>query len=193
MKKKIYISLFVFVIIIIVVVIIFLFDIKTELNHKTEIESIKSEKLSLELYTNQFIVESVLNNNTTLKDGIKIIELKSVVESCKPKLVYRYSALNCTACIDFGTTKLENYFKDYNSNSDVVVVVSDFPSNYKARSVNFFNIEKSMLGLSIERANLPFYFLLCGNNIRHVFIPDKNFPEYTDAYLKEIKKRYFNP
>ena len=57
---------------------------------------------------------------------------------------------------------------------------------------NQINIGKNNLELPIEKSNVPYFFVLIGNNVQHVFMPDKSNPEYTNIYLKEIKKRYFN-
>lgn len=35
------------------------------------------------------------------------------------------------------------------------------------------------------------YFLLINGKVQHLFIPEKKFPNYTDVYLKTMKKRYF--
>jgi hypothetical protein len=108
-----------------------------------------------------------------------------------PILVYRYSVLNCDICVKFGNSKIEEHFPDYKNNSKLLFIISGFPANYTINHTNFLDLQKNSLGLPVENSNQPLYFILINNYIHHVFIPEKNFPENTDTYLQEIKKRYF--
>ncbi len=161
-----------------------------------EVELIKSEKFTQELYTKQNVSESVINNNIPIRiqqdfflysDGKKADLLSS-----KPILVYRFSALSCSTCVDFGKNKIQDYFSDYKNSPDLLFVASGYPSNYQVDLKNFLNIGKNSLGLPLEQTNLPFYFILIDGIVQQVFIPDKSSSEYTDIYLEEIKRRYFN-
>jgi hypothetical protein len=154
-----------------------------------ESETIKSEKFAFELYVKQNIVEDVINNNFY----IDIFDKKEIfsVQSNKPILVYRHSAFNCDVCVNFGNSKIEEHFPDFKKNSDLLFVISDYPPEHYSSHINALDLKKNKLGLPIENANQPFYFVLINNCIRHIFIPDKSFPSYTDIYLQEVKKRYF--
>lgn len=155
---------------------------------------LETENLKLELYSKELLQESVLNNG--LNVNLSEIECfnennKTTIDVEKPKLVYYYSALNCSSCVEFGENKLKDHFSDYENNNNLLFVISDYPGDKQVAYMNCFNLRKNYLKIPIEQANLPFYFLLINNQIEHMFIPDKAFPEYTDTYLQEIKKRYF--
>ncbi|MDD4781811.1 MAG: hypothetical protein PHT02_14575 [Tissierellia bacterium] len=154
-----------------------------------EVESLKSEKLLSNFYIKQTIQESVINDNLY----IDILEKDAFAHynKDKPLLVFRYSALNCNECVEFGFKKIEEFFDDYKKNSNLLFVLSDHISEKETQNNNI-NLKKEKLGLPFENSNQPFYFLLFDNQVRHVFIPDKNYPEYTDTYLSEIKRRYFS-
>lgn len=109
----------------------------------------------------------------------------------KPVLIFRYSALNCDACIEYGKQKLKEHFDNYEENPFIKRVVSNYPSISEDNKENLIDLKKKNMGLLLENSNLPFFCILKGNQIIHVFIPDKGFPKYTDLYLKEIKSRYF--
>jgi len=158
-------------------------------------DKIKSEMLNLDLFTKQSIYEAVINNNKDLKFSEKLIfnhKLDKDFSVNRPVLVFRYSAYNCNVCTEFGIKKLEENFSDYKNNADLLFILSDFPLDNKIEYSNFIDLNKERLGIPLENANLPFFFMLIGGHVQHVFIPDSNLPEYTDIYLKEVKKRYFD-
>ena len=151
------------------------------------------ERLKLTFYTKQLLQESVVNDGEILNllDKDILNQNNEIFISDKPRLVYRYSALNCSSCIEFGKSKLEEHFPNFENDDDLLFIISDYPINKKVSYTNCLNLNKNNLGLSIELGNQPFYFLLINNQVEHVFIPDKSFAEYTDIYLQKIRKRYF--
>lgn len=159
-----------------------------------ETESLKSEMFIQELYTKQNVNEGVVNNGLPIilpKDFLAEADGLNLSNS-NPILVYRFSALSCNTCVEFGLNKIKDYFPDYNNNPNLFVIVSGYPSKYQMDLENFLNIGNTSLGLPLEQTNLPFYFILIDGLAHQVFIPDNNLFEYTDVYLQEIKRRYFN-
>jgi len=152
-------------------------------------EAIKSERFMFEMYTKQTIIEEVVNSHLYL--SLPENNVPFSIQKDIPVFVYRYSAFNCDVCVKFGNSKIEEYFSDKKDNRKLLHIISDFPSNYKIPNANVLDLQKNNLGLPLENANQPFYFVLINNYVCHVFIPDNNFPDYTDTYLQEIKKRYF--
>jgi len=155
-----------------------------------EIEINKSDKFMFEMYTKQNCVEEIVNSYLHLNLSEQIVSFS--VQHDTPIFVYRYSAFNCDVCVKFGNTKIEEYFSDKKNSQQLLYIISDFQSNNNIQNAKVIDIKKNNLGLPVENSNQPFYFVLINNCIRHVFIPDKSFPDYTDLYLREIKKRYFN-
>jgi hypothetical protein len=156
----------------------------------SESEKEKFDQLFFELYIKQNIAEGVINNHLYLnlsdkKEGF-------FVERDKPILVYRYSAINCHPCVRFGISKIEEHFAEYKNSSKVLHIISEFPSSNENPRTNVLDLQRSRLRLPVENTNQPYYFVLINNYVQHVFVPEENFPEQTDVYLREIKKRYFN-
>jgi hypothetical protein len=62
----------------------------------------------------------------------------------------------------------------------------------RINKINFkvFNIRN--LGLPIERANTPFYFIADGSGfVKLVFVPRKEYPKLYEKYFEIITKRFF--
>ena len=194
MKKTIFEFAFLIVILLISCIgIKLLLELKEDIAPNKEIESIKSEQLNLDLFISQNIYETISNNDLHLNNNDIVSYFKKIGNNTNnPILLYRYSAFSCDICVKFGDNKLKDYFTDYKNNLDLLFIVSDFPVDEHFAYSNLINLGKTNLDLPIEQANLPFYFMLIDNKVQHVFVPDKSFPEYTDGYLKEIKRRYFN-
>ncbi len=161
----------------------------------------KPEKRSYhqDIYIHQHLYEAVQNDNTAIvlpgTENAMYPSIKNLVDSShkKPVLVCRFSSLACQICIDHMITIMEEHFKDYDTNPQIRFVASDYNPQMRLPVNNAMNIQKERLGLPAESSSLPFLFVLIDGEANHLFIPDKEFPEYTETYLKEIKKRYLNP
>ncbi len=178
-----------FGIVLLVVLVLSCFTLKVLLEkeggNNRELESLKSEQLGFDYYVRQIVLESIANNGL-------LVDLPQRTGNEEPILVMRYSAFNCSSCVTFCADKLSEMFEDYKNNGNLLLVQSDFPANSKTLYGNSIDLGKSKLELPLEKSNLPYFFLLTGNRVDHVFVPDDRFPEYTDTYLNEIKARYFS-
>ncbi|WP_257670431.1 hypothetical protein [Parapedobacter tibetensis] len=125
-----------------------------------------------------------------LNDGE--ITVKDLSER-SPLLVFRYSQYDCHLCVDQVLEKLHTI---YEGDEDKVCLIIDgmagreFRLKYKNRKMNFLSyfVVDNSLGLSLENKNLPFLFVLSGDaRVNKVFVPFKEFPDQTDAYLRNIK------
>lgn len=110
-----------------------------------------------------------------------------------PLLVFRYSQYDCHLCIDQVLEKLHTI---YEGEEDKVCLIIDgmagreFRLKYKNRKMDFpsYFVIDDNLGLSLENKNLPFLFVLSSDAlVNKVFVPFKEFPNQTDAYLRNIK------
>lgn len=168
-----------------------LLKLEKNTTNNTKVEQMKSEKFVFELYMKQLIQESIISNCNFINNNS--IELLNQSQINEPTLVYRYSALGCNECIEYGNKKLEAYFKNYKNNKSILFVISDYVPkfNNEIQYTNYLDLQKNKLDIPIEDSNIPFYCILYNNCVSHIFIPDKNYPEYTDLYLQEIKRRFF--
>jgi len=107
-------------------------------------------------------------------------------------LVFRYSRYDCNLCVDQLLEKLHVFFKG--SESRVCLMIDgmterEFKIKYGSKGIKFpvFFLDNN-LGLSLENKNLPFLFVLSPDfRADKIFVPFKEFPRQTDAYLKNIK------
>ncbi len=193
MKNNLYKSLFGGVIIVTLILSCFILILllKEDKQEKItkELELMKSANHITSLYIKQNIQEAIVNDNLYL--NLQAKDSVNIIRNDKPVLVFRYSALNCRECIEFGYTKLKEFFNDTELKRYILSISSDFSLEDEIHEKSHLDLKKMKLGLPIEQGNEPFFFILDGNQIKHVFIPDIKHSEYTDTYLYEIKKRYF--
>ncbi|GHT08207.1 hypothetical protein FACS189432_01020 [Bacteroidia bacterium] len=156
-----------------------------------EDKSLKAEQEIEQFYYEQNIYAAVENNDIS----INVTPIQNQINYNQPTLVCRYSANACSICIDFAIDKLNEFFPDSENNTlPVLIIVSDLSSDKKIKkySNKTINIAKNNLEMPIEETYLPFYFIMYQGKAQQIFIPEKNYPKYTDTYLKAIKKRYFS-
>ena len=135
--------------------------------------------------------DKVLNNNLLLQstDG-KFHKLNDLVGN-KPKLVFRYSQLDCDVCVDsvLATLNMITGKKILNN----LIIIADFQNerDFKIYEISkkhiypIYNIAGSHLGLSLEHKNLPFLFILSGKlRVTKLFVPFKEIPYQTQEYIK---------
>lgn len=115
----------------------------------------------------------------------------------KPKLVFRYTQLNCNICIDSQMGFIKEFVNKYGYDKLIMISNYKYKKNiYQFKTLNninneIFNVE--ILDSALDRLNIPYYFILnkvCQPTIFH--FPDKNFPENTKEYFKSIEDQYFN-
>lgn len=141
----------------------------------------ENENFIEEMYIQDNIAVSILCNNVS----IKLDEFKSE----RTRFICHYSSQSCAACVNYAKQCIKDIFRE--QSSDIVYLVSDYALNEKFKDKNTINIGRKKLGVPLDDANLVYYFIIVDNRIEHVFIPDKNYPNYTESYLKQIKQRYF--
>lgn len=149
----------------------------------------------LNIYLYNSIYQSAENEGISVDTNtLEWIRGKSehfLIDFNKPILIFEYSIYSCTPCIDFIYEKLMNAF-DYKLNDTRQILFLCFNSNsrIKGKIAHTINLGKKRLNISIEKEETPFLFILNKGKVENIFVPDTNFPEYTEFYLKEIKKRY---
>lgn len=79
-------------------------------------------------------------------------------------------------------------FPHSQNDSTVLFVTRNFPANYKFKEKNTLNLATQKLNLPIEEVDRGFYFVVENNRIEHVFMPERQFDEYTQTYVKQKTK-----
>ncbi|WP_433900471.1 hypothetical protein [Sphingobacterium puteale] len=140
------------------------------------------------------------NTGKTVEEQLNIVDINNnkisikKLSSKQPLLVFRYSQYDCHLCINQVLNKLQTFFAG--SEHHVCMIIDgmnprDFRIKYKDLGLKIqpYFIEEQNLGLSLENKNLPFLFVLSPDPLRvdKIFIPFKEYPHQTDAYLKNVK------
>lgn len=135
----------------------------------------------------------ILNNQVFF--GRDTLGVKSLSQAFKqPTLMFFFSRNTCSPCIDISMDCIKKVFPDFATNDRVVLVGSDLETRVKdsffAKPVMSFVGGK--MNIPIENYNVPFFFVLDGDGkLDMLFVPEKAFPEVTEAYLKIVKERFF--
>jgi hypothetical protein len=123
------------------------------------------------------------------------IQLKEML-SKQPKLVFRYSELNCQQCVDTVFKRLKQLAEEVGK--EKILILSSY-SNHRDlllfKRINqidleVYNLNETKLDISVEEVNIPYMFLLDNDfRAKFVFIPEKTMPQLTDNYLLLIKNK----
>ncbi len=112
----------------------------------------------------------------------------------KPTLVYCVSGRMCSSCIQFGLSKMKEYFGEPENNSNTIFIVSHItPREKKALYHNqcySYLHEGETLKLPIESSAIPFFFVIDSDKkVKMLFYPDSTNPIYTEKYLEIVSRR----
>ena len=132
----------------------------------------------------------------TLQNELGNVVLLSNLVGEKPKLVFRYSQLNCNICVDSQMDFVKKFANKYGYDKLIMVSNYKFKKNiFQFKTLNninneIYNIE--VLDSALDILNIPYYFILdkdCHPTKFH--FPEKIFPENTKEYFKSIEDQYF--
>lgn len=142
----------------------------------------------------------VPNSGKTIDKSIKVKDLNGndisigELSSNVPYLVFRYSQYDCHLCIDQVLEKLKIFFEGNEHQVCLMVdgvTARDFKIKYKNRDIRFpvYFFVRDNLGLSLENKSLPFLFVMDRDPLKvdNIFVPFREHPDQTDAYLKNIR------
>lgn len=200
--------LFVYILLIINVVLIVLLVNKSnrmKFTSENSIELVKNNYL-LKIkndYYSQLIRWLQVSSQTIISGDLKLrnedgddIFLNEVIDD-KPKLIFRYSELDCNICIESQINFIKDFLKKHDKN-DLVML-----ANYKnSKSIDQFKIindfnhdiyNVEILDSTLLNLNFPFYFILDNKyKPKMFFFPSKSFPEETKSFFQMIEKMCFN-
>lgn len=139
-----------------------------------------------------------LNGDMELKDlDGKYTKLRTLLQT-GPKLVFRYSEINCNVCYQKVLDELSTLIKRIGPKNILIITsYSNQRELYNFMRINditenVFNIGTEDLGLPVETYDVPFLFMTDASlRTRDLFIPYKRNPEMTRQYFLSVKDRYF--
>ncbi|GEM_PF-5493620 len=194
MKKinLLYISSCLLIILFSIVILFVIIDVKNILAKNVHAGTTDDKAAFEGFYLESILFESINNDMTIDKEigGMKILLNNSNHDPSRPLLVCHFSSIGCQNCIDYSIDRMREEMKDFLETGQVVFLAAHYAED--ALKWKFaINIGKEKMGLPIETMSVPFYFILDQNTVKHVFIPDYTYPQYTNVYLKTIKEKYF--
>jgi len=132
---------------------------------------------------NNIIVSNLYKNegndvrNCNLMYYKELIKLSDITNKGYPVLVFRYSIFNCSTCVTTTLEKLKTHFSNLSTNSRIIYIYDD--ENLRV-SENMFgkmpyvSSDREILGLPMEKKNMPFMFVLDSNLVvKHFFLYQK--------------------
>ncbi len=173
-------------------------------NLKYEVYNLNEKIVQLDIF-NYLLLDGITKNleynfvkldkNLELQnkgDSLLLSELNII----RPKLVLRYSELNCNVCVDSQFETLNRVTKQIGEENILI-----FGSYSKLDDLNRFkrinNIHLEIynlknIGLSIDDENIPYYFVLDSSLVvKDLFIPKDEYPDLTKSFFELISKKYF--
>lgn len=140
----------------------------------------------------------VVDMNLTVADiNNKTFRLSEVITS--PKLILRYSEMNCDVCIETQIRNL-NRLADSIGVRQIALFVTYRDSKYIKRFVDTYRVKFDVYKLDNELDStlidieMPYYLMLTpsGNRVQCMFIPHKENPELTKYYLSLMKHKFYS-
>jgi|GEM_PF-2215475 len=167
--------------------VIIIFTIRS--NAKQTLQDLNVElsqtKFQFEKTQNLFLHHLALERNEFRWDSIKPLFLEKNIPADRKKLVVRIFRENCKECI----IKIFGVLNRYKN----IVVLSNYDNQreinflMKELNVNFPVINKVRL-FANEPTLSPYLFVVNGDKIEDIFIPNEDLPELMEKYLKFINK-----
>jgi hypothetical protein len=142
---------------------------------------------------NSWKIENTILTDSLIKDEDNNVIIKSNLIKRSPLLIFRFSELNCSTCIQDQLSLLSDLLQ---SNDINYIIISDYNSirnlgifkRVNAIKVPIYNCKQLLNRETIT----PYYFVLNKNGtISDFYYPDKKFPEISKEYLKLIHEKYF--
>jgi hypothetical protein len=154
-------------------------------------DSILRKMMFLQIESENYKIDNDIYINSLYGDSLKLSE----VIGNKPKLIFYLDQNICNSCVEDELQRLSKYNMQGENNLLVISVNGHkrdlfiLDRKYKLNG-KLFTIESS-LGIPTERSKQPFLFILQGNQISNVFIPNKNIKDYSTSYHNIIGEKYF--
>lgn len=178
---------------------LFLIKSNNQLNTLLLEANLNIEEKDLKIKNSQWLINQYKQYSN---QEIKNINIARVGEQKKPirtilgnrhKVIYKFSSLDCTSCIEFEIKNLANKLSLFYT--DIVILVEtndkrwlkDFINRNKLTCNFVYQIEHPLR----EEGEPPFYCAI--NNellLRDILFPIKELPHLSDAYYQYIQEKY---
>jgi hypothetical protein len=134
----------------------------------------------------------------------KVVPLEKTGATKNNKIIFRFSSLDCSLCINRILNVLNKFPENIKKNKFMIMYDGDEFRNFdiKFKSLNTVipaflisskneSYEKSKyLGIPIEGKGLPFFFSLNNSNeTDNIYIPDQEKPDYIKNYLNFLLRK----
>ena len=172
----------------------FLSELRQDTGERLGILEMQKEDRMYEIQFNGQLIDKELTVIDTDGKQKKIGDL--IIDN--PKLVFRFSELNCDKCIDAQIRNLNEYVDSIELQN--IILLTDFQSlEYmrsfqKSNKVKFpiYNMEAEIDSVLVN-IDLPYFFVLTPQEerIQCMYIPHKEIPFLTEVYLSSVKRKFF--
>jgi len=114
-----------------------------------------------------------------------------------PKIIFRYSELNCQLCIEDEIQILKKYidaigfdnilfFSTYNTTRDLFL----FKRMNQLQDFEIYNLKEEKLNIPVDSLNIPYVFVVDSfGNVFMLHIPERTKPEYSEQFYKVVISR----
>ena len=142
-------------------------------------------------------------NGLHLSDSLSLTDvegkkwlLKDLIDS--PKLILRYSNLNCHTCIDEQLKNLKSFADSAHCSDKILLFTTCETDVYmrqfkRANKIHFpiFNLGK-LANEQLRDIGMPYMFVLSpqDNRIQCMFVPQKELPNLTDSCLIMLREKF---
>lgn len=114
----------------------------------------------------------------------------------KPKLIFKYSDLNCNVCIDEQINLLKKASEIIGSENIIILANYDSPRDLiqfrRMNQIDFKVLNLRDIEFTAVDKSLPYYFILDESlSLKLLYIPIKGDISLTQQYFEKINKRYF--
>jgi len=116
-----------------------------------------------------------------------------------PKLVFRYSELNCMQCVDQEVANIKSLAQEIGKEHIIIAATYDSIRDLflfkRINNLEFpvYKLPDEGFRLPLDQANVPFLFMIDEEfQSKLVFVPEKNLPSMSEQYYDIIKSRFFN-
>lgn len=115
----------------------------------------------------------------------------------KPRLIFKYSTLNCNICVEEQVTLLKKASEKIGTENIMIITNYTSPLELsqflRLNQIDFkvFNLQN--MEFTVMDKNLPYYFILDEDfSLKNLFIPVKGDTALSQQYFIKVQERYFN-
>lgn len=122
----------------------------------------------------------------------------STIIGSSAKVIYKFSSSNCSSCIQSGLASIQKLIRKIPENQLIIVADGSTRRELQALSnslhLNYpiYLTEDGAFDTILRKENIPFMFVVGPDmQMKDLFIPMKELPEYSEMYYHTIWRKYF--